>query len=154
MIQPLDGGEICLFGKTAALSASTSLPSGEPRWSDRADAGQGLPLIGGVAAPATQRAPELWAQPFRPDAAEVDDGFALYIFARVIVVVDGRQIKTVTEELDLLDGKAAFTAYIFRKRDALAIFECPGRAIRLHREGRMVGALDAQHPHALKIRPV
>src|SRR5262249_50441050 len=123
MIQSLRGGEIPLLdAATAGAPGSAALPSAESA-SSNADARDGLSLLEGVSRAPEERATKLVPQPFRPIAAEVDDGLALHVLAGVIIVIGERRVEAVAEELDLIHTEAAFAADIFRKSDALAIFE-------------------------------
>src|SRR5262245_30853241 len=158
MIEALHGGEVRRLNAAAsagcrAPGAGAARPSSESAPAD-ANTGDGLLLIGRVATAPAERASELLPQSLRPIGSEVDDGFALHVLARVIIVIGERRVEAVAEEFDLVHGEAAFAADIFGEDDALAVFEQARLAVHFDRERRTIRALDAKHSHALKIRAV
>src|SRR5688572_32132431 len=93
MIEPLHGGEVLLLGAATGARSGAALPSSESASAD-AYARHGLLLISRIAGAPAERAAELLSQPLRPAGAEVDDGFALHVLARVIVVIGERDRKS------------------------------------------------------------
>src|SRR5262249_3976419 len=102
--------------------ACPPLPSSESASAD-ADARRRLLLISRVASAPAERAAELRPQSLWAVCAQVDDGFALHVLARVIILIGERRVEAVAEEFDLGHGEAAFAADIFWEGDALAVFE-------------------------------
>src|SRR5262249_14712495 len=140
-------------GACAAPGALAARPSSE---SADADARRRLLLISRVAGAPAERAAELLPQSIRAVCAKVDDGFALHVLARLIIVIGGRRVGAVAEEFALVHGEAAFDAdiSISGEGDALAVFENARLAVPFDRQSRTIRALDAEHSHALKIRAV
>src|SRR5215813_1937504 len=158
MIEALNGGEVRRLYSAApagcgAPGPGAARPSSESASAD-ADARYGLLLISRVASAPAERAAELRPQSLWPVCAQVDDGFALHVLARVIIVIGERRVEAVAEEFDLVHGEAAFAADIFGEGDALAVFEHARLSVHFNRKSRTIRALDAEHAHALKIRAV
>src|SRR5262249_54169605 len=121
MIEALDGGEVRRLYSAAPAGCgapgSAARPSSESPSAD-ADARRRLLLISRVASAPAERAAELLPQSLWAACAQVDDGFALHVLARVIIVIGERRVEAVAEEFDLVHGEAAFAADIFGEGDA------------------------------------
>src|SRR5262245_16385606 len=155
MIEALHGGEVRrLYAASPGCGApAAALPSTESSSAD-AYARHRLFLFSRVASAPAERAAELLPQSLGAVCAQVDDGFALHVLARVIIVIGQRRVEAVAEEFDLVHGEAAFAADIFWEGDALAVFEHSRLAVHFDRKSRTIRALDAEHADALKIRAV
>src|SRR5262245_29269295 len=158
MIEALHGGEVRRLEASPSAGrcgarASASRPSSESASAD-AYASHGLLLIGGVAGAPAKRPAELLSQSLRSVGAEIDDGFAFYILAGVIVVLGERRVEAVAQEFDLINGDAAFAADVPLKSNALAVLEHSRLAVHFNRERRTILAFDAEHAHAMKVRAV
>src|SRR5262245_38935223 len=107
MIEPLHGGEVLLLGaatRPRSRGSGAALPSSESASAD-ADARHGPLLVSRIAGAPPERAAELLSQPLRAAGAEVDDGFAPHVLARVIVVIGEWRVEAVAEKFDLIHGK-------------------------------------------------
>src|SRR5262245_32896435 len=159
MIQPLHGGEVRRLDAAASARSGGPGGTGAARPSSEfasayADARKGLLLISRIAGAPAKQAAELRPQPFRPIGAEVYDGFAFHVLARVIIVIGERRVETVAEEFNLIHGETAVAADVSGKSNALAVFQHARLAVHFNRERRTVRALDAEHAHSMKIRAV
>ncbi len=158
VVEPLDGGEVHLRRRGPAAAgrgaARRRARPPEPRH-DRADHGRRARLSGRHAvAPADQAAVLARVEPLGPLRPEPDHHLALHVAPGVVVVIDERSGHAVAEELHVRHRDGALAADVGRKLDALALEERPARSVRLDRDARAVGALDAEDRHLLEVGAV